>query len=166
MLSLLFRFTNWNFEAGETLPSEEEPSKDLCAAYGLPWGTGYLPAVAYGQSKTASILHAKELGRRMGAEKVIGLALHPGAIATELWRSMNQEAQKAAFSASPTKTLKQGVATMIVAAFDPNLTSSTGAYLEDCQFAIPALHVSNEIIAETCGILVEGLSTKIPSETP
>ena len=89
-----FRFTDWNFEGSKTLLSEEEPSKRLCAAYGLPWGTGYLPAVAYGQNKTANILHAAEQSGRSKGGNLAAFSLHPGAIVTDLWRAMDEGAKK------------------------------------------------------------------------
>ena len=46
----------------------------------------YSPWTAYGQSKTANILHAVELNKRLSASGVTAVALHPGVIETELWR--------------------------------------------------------------------------------
>ena len=46
----------------------------------------YKPFTAYGQSKTANILHAVELNKRLSASGITAVALHPGVIETELWR--------------------------------------------------------------------------------
>ena len=43
------------------------------------------------------------------------------AIQTDLWREMDKEAVAQIFQAIPMKTASQGVATAIVAAFDPKL---------------------------------------------
>ncbi|KAL8557182.1 hypothetical protein ACS0TY_004580 [Phlomoides rotata] len=50
--------------------------------------SGYNSLSAYGQSKLANVLHANELARRLKEEKVeiIANSLHPGAIATNLFR--------------------------------------------------------------------------------
>ena len=46
---------------------------------------------AYGQSKTANILFAVELDRRLAARGVRAFAIHPGMIATELGRHLTEE---------------------------------------------------------------------------
>jgi len=50
----------------------------------------YKPFISYGQSKLANILHAKELARRVQKDGISVFSLHPGAIATELWRNMKE----------------------------------------------------------------------------
>ena len=72
-----FRFSDYNFE-GKDLPAEEQPLKEMCDAYGLPWGLGYLPAVAYGQSKTAGILYTVELATRLKDKGASVICVHPG----------------------------------------------------------------------------------------
>ncbi len=49
---------------------------------------GYKPWTAYGQSKIANLLFAKELGRRFEGTKKTANAVHPGVIHTGLSRSM------------------------------------------------------------------------------
>ncbi|EXB44670.1 hypothetical protein L484_015927 [Morus notabilis] len=53
-----------------------------------PSGYGKLGAAGYGQSKLANILHANELARRLKEEAVniTANSLHPGAIATNIFR--------------------------------------------------------------------------------
>lgn len=51
-----FRFADYNFEE-KMIPESEYPPKELCKSFGLPWGLGYLPTIAYGQSKTAIMLY-------------------------------------------------------------------------------------------------------------
>ena len=116
-----------------------------------------MPAVAYRQSITASIWRAKELGRRIGAQRVVGFARNPGGIVTDLWKNMDEKARKAAFGALLMKSLDQGVATTLVAAFDPKLAVSASLYLEDCQVAAPAANASDEVLARIRGILVQRL---------
>lgn len=51
--------------------------------------SGYNSFSAYGQSKLANVLHANELARRLKEERVLEItanSLHPGAIATNLFR--------------------------------------------------------------------------------
>lgn len=53
--------------------------------------TEYSKMEAYGQSKTANILHAIELERRYGAQGIHAYAVHPGMVATELGRHFTAE---------------------------------------------------------------------------
>ncbi|KAI0741671.1 hypothetical protein C8Q80DRAFT_148437 [Daedaleopsis nitida] len=104
---------------------------------------------AYGQSKTANILFAVSLAEKLGPKGVKAFSLHPGLIKTNLSRSVdwntdlqglrsldielgNKQRQQADFHL---KTLSQGTATHVVAAFDPKLDEHNGAYLQDCQRA-------------------------------
>ncbi|KAL8634455.1 MAG: hypothetical protein Q9228_007951, partial [Teloschistes exilis] len=59
--------------------------KGACQAFDVPWGLKYIPAVAYGQSKTAGILFTKELAKRFQGKATV-VCLNPGAIDTDLWR--------------------------------------------------------------------------------
>ncbi|CAK5280927.1 unnamed protein product [Mycena citricolor] len=102
----------------------------------------------YQEAKTADILFAGELSRRSRGS-ISGTTLHPGLILTknfspdsESWDtlkalgimledgSVNPAVPKELF-----KSLEQGVATIVVAAFDPSLDAVPGAYLEDCVIA-------------------------------
>jgi len=73
------RFHDYNFE-GKPVPPEEEPLASLPAhmkpdpANGPP----YFVFTAYGQSKTANILHAVSLNEKLGGKGVKAFAVHPG----------------------------------------------------------------------------------------
>ena len=97
---------------------------------------------AYGQSKTANILFAVELDRRLADRGVHAYAVHPGMIATELGRSMTSDdfarlAELAKSSPSgglpPRKTVEQGAATSVWAATAPELDGHGGTYLADAE---------------------------------
>ena len=95
---------------------------------------------AYGQSKTANILFAVELDRRMKAQGVRANALHPGAIMTELGRHLQQADIQELQSRAPRgrmewKSVPAGAATSVWAATAPELEGKGGLYLEDCQIA-------------------------------
>jgi NAD(P)-dependent dehydrogenase (short-subunit alcohol dehydrogenase family) len=107
--------------------------------------TPYDPMIAYGRSKTANILFAVEFDRRHRARGVRATALHPGAILTELGRHRQPgeleatveriNAQLAAEGRPPFqfKTIPQGAATSIWAAFVAPAEEVGGRYCEDCQ---------------------------------
>ncbi|KAF1972742.1 NAD(P)-binding protein [Bimuria novae-zelandiae CBS 107.79] len=128
-----FRFSDYNFDGVDDLPEDEQPSKEAMVAFGIPFGLGYIPPVAYGQSKTAAILYTRELADRLKRTNATALSVMPGVIGTELWREMPAETMKAILSSLPLKSTSQGIATMLVAALDPKLKESGGAYLNDCQ---------------------------------
>jgi len=95
---------------------------------------------AYGQSKTANILLAVELERRLGSRGVHANALHPGAIPTGLARHMVQEDCERMRKRQPggqvrLKSVEAGAATAVYAATAPELEGHGGLYLEDCGVA-------------------------------
>jgi NAD(P)-dependent dehydrogenase (short-subunit alcohol dehydrogenase family) len=99
---------------------------------------------AYGQSKTANILFARELDRRLGDRGVRAFALHPGMIGTSLARYLSEEdfaELRARASRSPSgglpsrKSLEQGAATSVWAAVSHDLDGRGGLYLADCEVA-------------------------------
>ena len=109
--------------------------------------TPYAPFVAYGRSKTANVLFALELDRRLRGRGIRVTALHPGGIRTELLRyttpkMLQQMAAQAAKRADgsqgepPTvKTVEQGAATTVWAAFVAPAEAIGGRYCEDCHVA-------------------------------
>ena len=58
----------------------------------LTWQhTPYSMVEAYGQSKLANILFAKEFGRRFADKGITTYSVHPGAVITELGRDIKQK---------------------------------------------------------------------------
>jgi len=106
--------------------------------------TPYDPRIAYGRSKTANILFGVEFDRRHKARGVRATALHPGGIKTELDRHMQPDeldkiveqinAQLAADGQPPfqLKTIPQGAATSVWAAFVAPAEEVGGRYCENC----------------------------------
>ena len=97
--------------------------------------------VSYGQSKTANVLFAVELDKRLADKGVRAFSVHPGVIETELSRHMDEE-DRAMIGARAeqvgnwfVKTVPQGAATSVLAATAPELEGKGGIYLEDCQIA-------------------------------
>ena len=101
--------------------------------------------IAYGRSKTANILFAVEFDRRHKARGVRATALHPGGIMTELGRHLQPgeleatvvriNAQLATEGRPPFqfKTIPQGAATSVWAAFVAPAEAVGGRYCEDSQ---------------------------------
>ncbi len=99
----------------------------------------YSPWTAYGQSKFANLLFAKELAKRLAGTKKTANAVHPGVIFTNLARSMSPVVKVALGVAGPLvlKTMGQGAATQVFAAVHPAAAAISGAYLADCNLAQP-----------------------------
>lgn len=95
---------------------------------------GYGAWSAYGQSKIANILFARQLARRFQGSKRTANALHPGVIATNLTRHMNPVLRGAWAGISPLflKTPAQGAATQTFLAASPLAAGVTGEYFADC----------------------------------
>jgi NAD(P)-dependent dehydrogenase (short-subunit alcohol dehydrogenase family) len=114
--------------------------------YNFSDGAKYDPWHAYGQSKSANGLFAKQLAKKHQAKGLVALFLHPGAIGTNLQRHQSFDAMMANpprdYRDRPLvediqkifwKSLSQGASTTLVAAFDPSKAAYSGSYLEDCQ---------------------------------
>jgi NAD(P)-dependent dehydrogenase (short-subunit alcohol dehydrogenase family) len=112
-------------------------------------GEKYNKWIGYGQSKTANILFAKELSNRYNNKGLLAYSLHPGSINTNLQRHINREKEMSELmldyegnnvltehwvkTFASRKTLGEGAATTIVAAFDPSIKSQSGLFLHNAQ---------------------------------
>lgn len=85
---------------------------------------------AYGQSKLANILHAKELARRLKEEgaNVTVNAVHPGVIATNLARHSTASACFYAVFGIFQKNIPQGASTTCYVALNPKVNGVSGEY--------------------------------------
>ncbi|XAR53645.1 Very-long-chain 3-oxoacyl-CoA reductase [Bertholletia excelsa] len=95
---------------------------------------GYSSLRAYGQSKLANILHANELARRLKEDRaeVTANSLHPGAIATNLYRNgrlVKVLANK--IGKYVLKNVQQGAATTCFVALSPQVKGTSGEYFVD-----------------------------------
>lgn len=106
--------------------------------------TEYDAFAAYGRSKTANVLFAVELDRRLRSRGIRVCAIHPGGIMTELMRhttpdifermvaSSSQSADGTPSEPVKVKTVPQGAATTVWAAFVASGDEIGGRYCEDC----------------------------------
>ena len=126
---------------------------------------GYKAGMAYGQSKFANLLFAKELARRLATTRKTVNAVHPGVIQTNLTRYINVPAAVMTpvlglFSALAFKTIPQGAATQCYVAANPRAATLSGHYFADCnvapfrpdaddrRLAVRLWEVSEEIVAK------------------
>ncbi len=123
---------------------------------------GYDTFAAYGQAKSANILMTVELHRRLGADGITALAVHPGTCATNLGRYMDRATAKKLFAMSTTtfapenmKSVAQAAATSVWAATAASLAGHGGAYLADCQIAEAAPAATDPVTAQRLWSLSE-----------
>lgn len=100
----------------------------------------YAPWTAYGQSKLANLLFAKQLAARLPKAGQTANAVHPGVIKTKLQRHLGPGLRALFSTLGPlfTKTVPQGAATQCYAAVHPAIASVNGEYLSDCAVARPS----------------------------
>ncbi|KAK7033423.1 short-chain dehydrogenase/reductase family protein [Favolaschia claudopus] len=112
----------------------------------------FKPMQAYFETKASNVLAAKELSKRSKG-KINAYSLHPGGIFTNIMQKGDGPAEMhrlgmldEKFQPRPEsnmKTIPQGAATTVVAAFDPRIQNAPGSYLNDCVAA-------NELVSAFC----------------
>jgi WW domain-containing oxidoreductase len=125
---------------------------------------GYAPWTAYGQSKLANVLFAKELARRLAGSRRTANALHPGVIVTNLGRHMNPVVHTLFGLAGPLflKDVAQGAATQTWAAAHPALAGVSGAYLADCNVARARPDADDPALAARLWRVTEEIVARLP----
>jgi retinol dehydrogenase 12 len=90
----------------------------------------------YAVAKLSNILFAAELARRLEGTGVTTYSLHPGVVATNVWRSLPRFLQPVVklFMISE----EQGAATTLHCATSPEAGQESGLYYEKCRVAEPA----------------------------
>ncbi len=116
----------------------------------LSFEQGYDGWKAYGQSKLANLLFAKELSRRLEGTDQVANACHPGVIATNLGRHMPWIARVLypVASAIAMKNVAQGAATQTYLATHPDAADVSGEYYADCNPAKHSRHARNGEMAK------------------
>jgi WW domain-containing oxidoreductase len=129
--------------------AHQTPPKGGIAFDDLSLEKGYSGVRAYGQSKLANLLFARELARRL-PEGQVAHAVHPGVIATNLARHLPGFAQVAFRMIEPLflKTPAQGAATQVWAATHPDNGARNGEYMADCNVAKSTRHGADLDLAE------------------
>ncbi len=112
----------------------------------------YSPWRAYGQSKLANLLFAKQLAKRLASEgsTVTANAVHPGVIISGLQRSMPAIQRLGMAIAAPIalKSLAEGAATQVYVATHPALEGVSGEYFADCNIARPSARGRDAALAD------------------
>lgn len=90
----------------------------------------------YAVAKLANLLHVKELARRLEDTGVTTYAVHPGVVATDVWRAMPRPM---AWLLKPfMRSAEEGAATTLYCATTPALSTQSGLYYADCRIEEPS----------------------------
>ncbi len=90
----------------------------------------------YAVSKLCNVLFTQELARRLEGTSVTSYALHPGTVASDIWRRIP-------WPARPLVTMRmlsteQGAQTSLYCATDPRLAAESGRFYENCAERAPS----------------------------
>lgn len=100
----------------------------------------------YALTKLMNVLHAKELARRLTGTRVTTYSLHPGAVASNIWRAVPQPFQwlMKRFMLSN----EEGAKTPLFCATAPELAGTTGRFYDKCREVSPNPLAEDEALAK------------------
>lgn len=84
----------------------------------------------YAVSKLCNVLFSQELGRRLTGTGVTSYALHPGVVASDIWRRVPWPARR--LLTRRMLTVEQGAQTSLYCATAPELASVSGRFYDRC----------------------------------
>ncbi len=99
----------------------------------------------YAVTKLMNVLHAKELARRLAGTRITTYSLHPGAVASNIWRAVPQPLQW--FIKLFMLSNEEGARTPLYCATAPELAGATGRYYERCREVSPSALARDETLA-------------------
>lgn len=100
----------------------------------------------YSVSKLANVLHAQELARKLQGTGVSTYSLHPGVIASDIWRRVPRPAR--ALMKLRMRSPAQGASTTLHCASADEAANETGLYYDDCAPREPSATATPELAAE------------------
>lgn len=105
----------------------------------------YTPWSAYGNSKLANCMFAKQLQEKLNDEgrgDIQSVSIHPGVVMTGLWKHTSSLLKPLTMVLPDRKTVPEGAATSVYCCLAKNVTG--GAYHKDCAEAEPTEPVLND----------------------
>jgi retinol dehydrogenase 12 len=108
-------------------------------------GKGLGALGAYAVSKLANVLHAKELARRYGAQGLHAYSLHPGVVASDVWRQVPQPFRWLMMRRMLTN--EEGAQTTLYCATSADVAEHNGLYYDECRIKQPSPEAENEALA-------------------
>lgn len=105
--------------------------------------TGLTGMGAYAVSKLCNVLFSQELARRLGGNGVTTYALHPGVVASDIWRRVPRPVRP--LLTARMLTTEQGAATSLYCATSADLAAHSGRFYDDCREREPSRVATPEL---------------------
>ena len=99
----------------------------------------------YGVSKLANVLFSAELSRRLAGSGVNTYSLHPGVVASDVWRAVPGPLRW--LIKRGMITIEEGALTTLYCATSPDCANETGLYYDKCQARTPSQRGSDAALA-------------------
>ncbi|MDP9035036.1 MAG: SDR family oxidoreductase, partial [Myxococcota bacterium] len=100
----------------------------------------------YCVSKLANVLFTRELARRTPPSSVRSYALHPGVVASEIWRKVPWPIRP--LMKRRMISNEEGAKTTLYCATSPDVARSTGRYYDDCREKAPSALAQDDDLAQ------------------
>jgi len=127
-------------------------SKAHYSATGIDWDALRKPTQSvtglpeYQVSKLCNILHAKELAARLSGTGVTTYALHPGVIASDVWRGVPWGVRH--LIRLFMKSVEEGAQTSLYCATDDAVAAQSGLYYDECKPREPSAVANDSELAK------------------
>jgi len=99
----------------------------------------------YAVSKLCNVLFAAELGRRLADAGVTAYSLHPGVVASEIWRRVPWPARQ--IMTRRMLSIEQGAQTSLYCATSPEVAGESGKYYDRSRVAEPSKIATAQLAA-------------------
>ena len=100
----------------------------------------------YAVAKLCNVLFSQELARRLTGTRVTTYVLHPGVVASDIWRRVPWPARP--LLTRRMLSTEQGARTSLFCATDPAVAAASGRYYENCGERPPSPVATPELAAE------------------
>ena len=99
----------------------------------------------YAVSKLCNVLFSQELARRVADRGITTYALHPGVIASDIWRRVPWPVRP--LMKKRMLSTEDGARTSVYCATSPDVAADTGRYYDDCHERAPSRHATPDLAA-------------------
>ena len=126
-------------------------SKAHYGAKGIDWGAVTKPTQTtvglkeYNESKLANVLFTRSLAKRLEAKGVRTYSLHPGVVASDVWRRLGPLAGLAKLFMISNE---DGAKTTLYCATSKEAGATTGLYFDKCSSKSPSKYALDDALAE------------------
>ena len=109
-------------------------------------GRGITGMRQYAVSKLSNVLFTQELARRLAGTGVTAYALHPGVVASDIWRRVPWPARR--LMTMRMISTEEGARTSVYCATSPDVRGDSGLFYDKCAIREPSRVATPELAAE------------------